>query len=67
MKQKLVKVVLTGKELNINIGFGAQFEGKVQKLEFGTGEEESKGLDSQTVCGGQYKTVSDQLDAIQVV
>lgn len=52
---------LTGQRLYINIGYGAQFEGKVQKLQIGAGSDENDGTESRTVCGVEYRTISTNL------
>ena len=49
---------LVGQKLLINLGYGAEFKGKVQKLEIGTGPDEVQGTESRTFCGIEYRTVS---------
>lgn len=58
---------LSDENLIVTVGYGAKFEGKVQKLQIGYGSAEIlSGVQSETVCQVPYKTVSDSLTTINI-
>lgn len=52
---------LIGSEITANLGYGAGFEGAIQRIQIGSGPDEIRGTTSKTVCGVEYRTLNPNL------